>query len=221
MPANASEAAPTASRDRKRPNIRERQRNLTREALLSGAAEAFAESGYNAVTIEDIALRAGTSRGTFYLYFTKGQILAELILRVFSEEIGGTSETALLPDLKLAEPYDVDSLMKWLREYVETWERNSSLVRAWMEGEVSDPEVQELTKMRVARAVELWSEILLARRKTRRKADKESARAHAVLLDLQLQYFCFYVVVRRLDTTVEAGLRALAEQWHAVIHSQA
>ena len=209
---------PSAAK-RRRPNIREQQKQLTREVLLAGAAEAFAEAGYNDVTIDDIAMRAGTSRGTFYLYFTKGKILAELIERAFAQSIGGSSRSALLPDISTAAPYDVESLHRWIESYVKTWEKNRDLVRAWMEGDVTDPEVQAITRRRISRAVELLTGVLLEhQRQAGLDTDEETVRARAVLMDLQLQYFCFYFVVRRMDINRQAGIRALAEQWHGAIH---
>ena len=203
----------------RRSNLRERQRELTREALLSGAEGAFAAAGYNDVTIDDIAMRAGTSRGTFYLYFTKGQILAELIERAFTKSIGGSSATALLPDFRSAEPYDVESIHRFLQSYVKAWQTNKSLVRAWMEGDAIDPEVQAITKKRISRATELLTKVILDHQtKSGAPADMDAVRDRAFLLDLQLQHFCWYVVVREIDICPEAGIHALAEQWHAVIH---
>jgi AcrR family transcriptional regulator len=187
--------------------------------LLAGAAEAFAEAGYKDVTIDDIAVRAGTSRGTFYLYFTKGKILAELIERAFAQSIGGSSRSALLPDISTAAPYDVESLYRWIESYVYTWEKNRDLVRAWMEGDVTDPEVQAITQRRISRAVDLLTGVLLERqRQGGGDADEATVRARAVLMDLQLQYFCFYVVVRQMDISRQAGIRALATQWYSAIH---
>jgi AcrR family transcriptional regulator len=203
---------------RTRANLRERQREMTRELLLEGAQEAFAAAGYNDVTIDDIAQRAGTSRGTFYLYFTKGQILAELIERAFTKSIGGTQRTALFPDIKSAEPFDVDSLYQWIRSYVNTWEKHKPLVRAWMEGDAFDPEIQAITQRRINRAVDLITEVLIEHHDKSREFDVEEVRARAVLLDLQLQYFCWYLVVRDIKIDRDAGLRTLALQWHAVIH---
>lgn len=216
--AAAKKQQPEPRQKRPRANLRERQREMTREALLEGAKEAFAVAGYSDVTIDDIAQRAGTSRGTFYLYFTKGKILAELIERAFTKSIGGSLRTALLPDIKSAEPFDVDSLHRWIRSYVDTWHKNKPLVRAWMEGDAFDPEIQAITQRRINRAVDLITEVLIAHHDTSQKVDVEEVRARAVLLDLQLQYFCWYLVVRDIKIDREAGLRTLALQWHAAIH---
>ena len=202
-----------------RQSLRDRQRTLTREALLAGAAEAFDQSGYNDVTIDHIAELAGTSRGTFYLYFTKGGILAELIETAFVESIGGDSHTALFADLTAAAPYTIETMRDWLRDYVATWQKNRSLVRAWMEGDVTDPEVQAATQKRIERAVQVLTNLLVQEKeRVGASVDHEALRARATLMDLQLQYFCFHVVVRGLNVNVDAGVQALAEQWFAAIH---
>jgi len=48
---------------------RAEQRELTRAALLDAAAAAFAEHGVDGASIDDIAARAGFSRGAFYSNF--------------------------------------------------------------------------------------------------------------------------------------------------------
>lgn len=52
---------------------------LTREALLASASQVFAEKGYIAATVEEIAAGAGFTRGAFYANFTdKAEVLWEL-----------------------------------------------------------------------------------------------------------------------------------------------
>jgi AcrR family transcriptional regulator len=54
-----------------------RQPDLRRAALTSAAADLFASRGIDATTIDDIAARAGLSKGSFYHYFdNKADMLA-------------------------------------------------------------------------------------------------------------------------------------------------
>lgn len=207
-----------SGKTQQRSTLRERQRSLTRQALLDGALEVFSEKGYADVTIDEIAERAGTSRGTFYLYFTKGSVLAELIGNAFHVSIGSSTSTALLSEMRDAAPYTVDSLADFIRGYVSTWKKHQPIVRAWMEGDAIDPEVRAQTERRVARAVEVLTAVLVETREALGvPVDQEELRARATLMDLQLQYFCFYVIVRGLAVEVEAGIRAMAEQWYCAI----
>ncbi len=46
-----------------------KSREERRIELLDCARQVFAEKGYHAATVDDIAAKAGVARGTFYLYF--------------------------------------------------------------------------------------------------------------------------------------------------------
>lgn len=62
-------SARDASAARRRPRVREQQKELTRQRLVDAAVEVFEEKGYQSSTIEDITQRANVSRTTFYLHF--------------------------------------------------------------------------------------------------------------------------------------------------------
>lgn len=208
-------AASAAPRSAAKPTLRERQRELTRAALLEGARQAFEERGYSAVTVDDITSRAGTSRGTFYLHFTKATVLQALLAEAFGLS-GTTGEVELPVNLAVADLSTHDAVRAWLRSYVRVWQTHRLLARAWMEGDVIDPELGAMTDRRIARAVDALSRRMLDNHQARGlNLDAEQARAEAALLDLQLQYFCYHVVGRRLDVSLEAGIDALARHWHA------
>ncbi len=60
------------------------RRATTRQALVAAAREAFAARGYHAAAVEEIAQRAGVTRGALYHHFAAGK--ADL-LRAVVEEI--------------------------------------------------------------------------------------------------------------------------------------
>lgn len=198
-------------------SLRNRQKELTRQALLDGARSAFEEHGYSDVTIDDITARAGASRATFYLHFTKGEVLSELLRDAFGPHLN-ESESAghALADLDVSSRAAVRS---WIARFVETWRTNRLIGRAWMEGDINDPEIQRRTDTRISRAVDALTEIIMtARRAKGRPATRKDCRARAALMDLQLQYFCYHVLVRGLDVDVKAGINAMADQWMAAIY---
>lgn len=57
------------------PKVAERVRAERRAQILAAARVCFAECGYYATTMADIAARAGVSKGTPYLYFPSKQAL--------------------------------------------------------------------------------------------------------------------------------------------------
>lgn len=81
--------------DKPRASSRRRKDARPRE-LLDAALAVFVEKGFAAARPEEIALRAGVSKGTLYLYFhSKEDMLAALIEERFSSRITvGTYESA-------------------------------------------------------------------------------------------------------------------------------
>ena len=64
-----------------------RNSELTRDAILESALELFAQRGYGAVRVEDVAKAAGVSRTTFYNHFSeRDAILATLFERLLGSD---------------------------------------------------------------------------------------------------------------------------------------
>jgi AcrR family transcriptional regulator len=75
------------------PNIRWRRRKTARPAeILSAALASFAERGFAATRLDDVAARAGVTKGTLYLYFDSKEDLFKAVVR-----------QELLPSLERAE----------------------------------------------------------------------------------------------------------------------
>lgn len=71
-----AKAPPPPVRDRARPRDAttlsrvERKREVRVRAILAAAAELFAERGYDAVSLDDVAQRLDVTKGSLYYYFT-------------------------------------------------------------------------------------------------------------------------------------------------------
>jgi AcrR family transcriptional regulator len=58
--------------------LQERKQELVRSAIWDAATDLFGEKGYDAVTVEDIAEKAGVSRRSFFRYFSsKSDLMAQ------------------------------------------------------------------------------------------------------------------------------------------------
>jgi AcrR family transcriptional regulator len=98
--------------------------------VLSVSSALFAERGYYAVGMEEIAAAADVSRATLYRYFsTKDKILAELTRRAVAEIEG---HAAALPGMA------PDSLTEWMLGYVQFHRTYRGVIRAWFDGTVAE-----------------------------------------------------------------------------------
>lgn len=79
----------------------------TRARLVEAAEEIIAESGFEALRVEEVVLRAGTAKGTFFAHFKDKDALMDLI-------IGGRIDTYLDALERKAPPRTVEKLAKAL-----------------------------------------------------------------------------------------------------------
>lgn len=59
----------------------ERRKDARPQELLAAALDLFVERGYASTRLEDVAKRAGVSKGTLYLYFTNKEELFKAVVR--------------------------------------------------------------------------------------------------------------------------------------------
>lgn len=98
--------------------------------VLTVSSALFAERGYYAVSMEDIAVAAELSRATLYRYFSaKDKILAELTRRAADEIEGHAAALALMA---------ADSLTEWMLGYARFHRIYRGVIRAWFDGTVAD-----------------------------------------------------------------------------------
>ncbi len=74
-----------------RPEKRERRKEARPGELLAAALDLFVEKGFAATRAEEVAQRAGVSKGTLFLYFPSKDELFKAVVR---EHIGGTIRSA-------------------------------------------------------------------------------------------------------------------------------
>jgi TetR/AcrR family transcriptional regulator len=74
-----------------RPEKRERRKEARPGELLAAALDLFVEKGFAATRAEEVAQRAGVSKGTLFLYFPSKEELFKAVVR---EHVGGTIRSA-------------------------------------------------------------------------------------------------------------------------------
>jgi AcrR family transcriptional regulator len=64
-----------------KPKVRRRRKDARPAELLAAGFAEFAEKGFLATRLEDVALRAGVAKGTIYLYYDSKEALFEAAVR--------------------------------------------------------------------------------------------------------------------------------------------
>lgn len=106
----SAKTGPTVRRDAARPASaatpaasRKIDAAARRQAILDAALTVFAERGYEAARLDDMAAKAGVAKGTLYLYFKDKEALFEALVRgAVSPILGQASAAAAMPGMKAA-----------------------------------------------------------------------------------------------------------------------
>ncbi len=76
----------------KRSGVRERSKQERQDRIMLAARKLFAENGYDATTLRQVAERAGLGLGTLFNYISDKR---DLIYLVFNQEVSGVTDVAL------------------------------------------------------------------------------------------------------------------------------
>jgi AcrR family transcriptional regulator len=110
-----AEAHPAAPRTAARPGAepvtapgRKVDAAARRQAILDAALTVFAERGYEAARLEDVAAKAGVAKGTLYLYFKDKEALFEALVRgAVAPMLDQVGAAAAAPGLKATDILDL------------------------------------------------------------------------------------------------------------------
>lgn len=100
----------------------ERRKDARPQELLAAAIDLFVERGFAATRLEDVARRAGVSKGTLYLYYANKEDLFKAVVRESIVPVIGDAE------LSVAE-FDGHSA-DLLRDVILTWWRRIGSTKA-------------------------------------------------------------------------------------------
>src|ERR1700689_1797970 len=103
--------------------VRWRRRKEARPAeILEAALDVFAEKGLMAARMDDIAARAGVTKGTIYLYFeNKAAVFRALLTESIGERLGLSGE--MVRDFEGPTPALLAAILRFLGSFVATSNR--------------------------------------------------------------------------------------------------
>ncbi|MDA5285316.1 TetR/AcrR family transcriptional regulator [Streptomyces sp. NPDC054904] len=152
------------------PGLRERKKEQTRRTLRACAARLFAERGYTATTVTDIAAAANVSERTFFRYFEN----KESLLLPDSAELFAFIEAALA-----ARPRDEDPLDAVCRALMEAAVPFARSTLAGLTHSLAGTEGQALIRSRLMQAFIEFEDRLALLVLERLPADLPDADLHA------------------------------------------
>src|SRR3954453_11137169 len=120
---------PTASRTRRRPRVDRRTRSARsegrdgRDALLEAAVEVFAERGYRDASVDQIAARAGYSKGAIYFHFSGKE---DLFFALLEERVDAPLYAA--QELLATAPPEHDMSVEGSRRFAELFREQRELL---------------------------------------------------------------------------------------------
>lgn len=111
----------------------------TREQILDGARLTFQELGYSTTRVEQIAIRAGVSRPTFYVYFAAKQ---DVFLAVAERSLQRLALVLEALDA-LPRPLDDRDLASWVEQFFSYFDDFGAFATGWRQAAFADPELHQ------------------------------------------------------------------------------
>jgi AcrR family transcriptional regulator len=101
--------------------MRRRRKEARPDEIVEAARAVFVERGFAAAKVDEIARRAGASKGTVYLYFPTKEALFEAVMRVNVLSVIEASAAAILADEITPAPAQLRMVLDtFYREFVGT-----------------------------------------------------------------------------------------------------
>lgn len=183
-------------------SLRSEHKRLTRERLIAAAVELFAEHGYRATSVGEIARTAGTTPTTFYRYFTGKSDIARLLQDRINVEVQKHLEA--LDDIKRPTRQAVRS---WIEQYGQMWRRVHVLCNAYWEATSTDP---TLAAELVPVTYKLTESMQLMGSMPRGKS-RDSFQARLVLMYLLMDRLFYLVDIQGRNATASKMLDEFTE----------
>ena len=127
----------------------------TRSAILDAALFVFAERGVHAAQLEEVARRAGVTRGALYHHFD-GK--TELLSAVLAERWSSTMEPVLAPLREGGGDVAIRAFVERFLEHADAHPMVRALLKLSLSGELAAVEAEGIPEK--ARAFEEWLQLL-------------------------------------------------------------
>lgn len=102
----------------------------TMARLLDAGRMLVGNHGFHSVRVDDVVERAGTSHGTFYLYFSNKDDLLTALVEESREAVRHAAEA--MPDPGGTPPAEAE-LREWLEHVIAVHRAHGPVLRAWVE----------------------------------------------------------------------------------------
>lgn len=122
---------------------RQERKLLTRAALREAARACFAELGYDATGIADIARKAGVASGTFYVHFAGKEDLVDELLGEFNAAFTRRIEPLLLDAASGALPLDA-VVRAAAEQMLDHWREHRAFIECYVQRSSSAVSVASL-----------------------------------------------------------------------------
>lgn len=132
-------------------SLRERRRQLLREEIIDAAQRILMEKGFTAMSMEELAARAGVSKPTLYSQFTGKD---ELLVAIVSQSIDRIWAFVLESDAELISP--LEQLLDLLRTTIRLQlEQHTMAFQVWLPEAMPVLEAHPASRERMMR-VDRW-----------------------------------------------------------------
>ncbi len=126
-------------------------RKSRRDAIVSAAARLFADKGFRATTVRDIAEEAGVLSGSLYAHIeTKEDLYLEIVRRAaadFSSAVGPWARETLDP---------IDKLAAMIRAHMGVMSASKAWARVYLDDDSQLPEETRIAARQLRREYERW-----------------------------------------------------------------
>lgn len=200
--ANSSTAGGTPARERK---LRAQGRRTLRKLLEAGRT-VFESKGFREARVDDIAAEAGTSHGTFYLYFANKDELFEALAADVVEEM--QSLAAELGPIDSGEE-GYRTLRDWLDRFAALYSHHAPVISVWQSSD-APTQLMRLGRHALSDLVDVLAK-RVAESPAHHDIDPDTAAMAFVSL---IERFNYLVTVRRLHVRRDTMLDTLARILH-------